>query len=793
MLNIKTIIDRLKSRQKMTFEEIQFFLEESIAGHLLIAEQKDVLLALNEKGYSGDEIAYFIKVLYKQMPVSLQMPNAIDICGTGGSGLPRINTSTITAFILSACDVKIAKHGNKAASGRFGSFDLLEKLGINIEVTPKRLESIFQKTNLAFIFARQFHPAMKHFAAVRTEIKAKTIFNILGPLLNPANTEYQIIGVSNADDMPLIIEAAKTLDKKHVLVVHGNDKLDEVTLTGETKVMELKNGEIKSYTLTPEDFGFNPVLFENIAGGEADLNIQLAKNILNDCCKTDHLNLILINVALILKFIGKVTDYQEGVQMAKKVLNNGRAKQQLETYRRLSQLPDILAEIAAHKIQEIDDLKKRLPLVKIKEGLKKSDHDFKKALRGKNNLSLIAEIKRASPSNPEIYKGNLEATDIAKIYEKNNVAAISVVTDQKYFKGNLEDLQSIRKTATQTPLLMKDFIIDLYQIYLARYFGADAILLIASLFNADALEQFLKITRELGMDALVEVHNEHELKQVLNTSADIIGINNRNLHTFEVDPKTVLRLLPQIPTDKLVIAESGYNENNLFLIKGQCNGALIGTSIMQSENIAATIQNFQSPKKILKICGVTNEKIAQFCNDQGVAMVGFNFVPSSHRFVSVEQAKKLRPLLTKSVVVGVFQNQPVKEINHIAEELQLDYVQLSGDELPDYCHDINQLIIKTIRIDEKLSEKVMIDFDQLVQMYIIDSSCPGSGESYNYTDIQKLDLKKPFLVAGGITIKNAKQVLKQVPDAIGIDVASGAETNRKKDLSKIENLLHFIS
>ncbi|MCL4159661.1 UNVERIFIED_CONTAM: hypothetical protein GTU68_005778, partial [Idotea baltica] len=166
------------------------------------------------------------------------MPNAIDICSTGGSGLPRINTSTLTAFILAALDVEIAKHGNRAASGRFGSFDFLESIGINITPSNEHLHFLFFKTNLAFCFAPDFHSVVGSFSAARKKVGFPTSFNLIGPLLNPANVEKQLIGVSYKECMETVLKTAIGQGKKHVVVVRGQDGLDEITITGKTDILE---------------------------------------------------------------------------------------------------------------------------------------------------------------------------------------------------------------------------------------------------------------------------------------------------------------------------------------------------------------------------------------------------------------------------------------------------------------------------------------------------------------------------------------------------------------------------
>ena len=765
--------------------KLESFVKTSISGEMTLEAQKAFLLELNERGFNGSDIADLIHLFYEQMPEKLHLPGAIDLCGTGGSGLQRINTSTLTAFVLAAAGVPVAKHGNKAASGRFGSFDLLETLGINIMADKSRLESIYRDQNLAFIFARSFHPVFKHFAAVRQDLKVKTIFNILGPLLNPANPEYQIIGTSNQTDMQLIAEAALALGKKKALVINGSDGLDELTLAGKTSVMEIRDGKIDSYTLEPADFGFEMVDFSQIAGGDQEFNIAITKSILEGSCTTAHINLVLANTALALKFMGKVKTYKEGVAVAQEVIDNGLARQLLERYSQLSNAPDILLEIAHHKRMEVDSLKTSLPLQKIRAGLQASNRDFKSALARRKELSLIAEIKKASPSENQIYEGTFSAAEIASIYEKSGADAISVLTDKRHFKGSLENLKLARGATENIPLLMKDFFIDEYQIYLARYYGADAILLIVALLAEEQINNYIEITKSLGMDVLLEVHNQRELDIAIRSNAEIIGVNNRDLRTFEIDTKAFIRLSSQIPETKIAVAESGYTVDSANQVFGFADAVLIGSSIMRSEDMGASIQKIKTNRKKFKACGIRTLEDGRYCDDHGIAFVGLNFVPSSKRQIDVAQAKVISSSLKTSYSVGVFQDQAAEEVNQIAEDASLDFVQLSGSESVDYCREIELPIIKTLKVREL---DAAVAYSEVVDMFIVDGATPGSGEGYDYSKLKDFTPTKPFLVAGGVNLDNAKTILSLLPGATGLDAASGIETEGEVDTHKIEKI-----
>ncbi len=525
--------------------KIKEFLQECVSGDRSLDEQIKFLEFYQPGNLSAEDLFEFVNFLKLKMSSYLEMPGAIDICGTGGSGLSRINTSTLAAFVLADLGVGVAKHGNKAASGRVGSFDLLEALGVDIE--RKDLEEVYDRLNLAFIYSRNFHPLMKHFAEARAVFGKPTVFNILGPLLNPANPERQIIGTSFRGQMQLIAETCKLLGKKRVIVVCGEDGLDEVTLSGRTFVVELSDGKLVEYEISPEDFGATRC---EVSGGDLEENVRLAKEILRGY-GGKYADLVYVNVALALKLAGVSEDLREGYKMARRA--NGLKK--LAQYK-----GDILEEIAATKI------------------LRKSERDFCGALK---NGGIIAEIKKASPSEGVI-REDFDVAKIAQIYEEGGAKAISVLTDCEYFHGSFENLR-IASKAVNLPILCKDFIVEEYQIYKAREFGADAILLIAALLEVSELKRFLEIAKNLGMDSLVEIHNDEELEKALESGAKIIGVNSRNLKTFEIDMEGARELVKKIPKDKVVVFESGV-KNREDIPEG-VDAVLIGTALMKSPDI----------------------------------------------------------------------------------------------------------------------------------------------------------------------------------------------------------------
>jgi len=785
----KDLLNQLYHGKSLKADQLESFFAACADGKLDLVKQTAILSALNAKGVTGHELANSASIISAQMSESFSAPEAIDVCGTGGSGLPRINTSTVSAFILSALGVPVAKHGNRAASGRFGSFDLLEKLGIKTDLKSSDLEPIYAAHDLAFFYAPAFHPTMRHFAKVRKAMAVPTIFNLLGPLLSPVQTKRQIIGTGYKDQMMSIAEAAKKLRRDQVVVVCGTDGLDEVTLTGPTKIVELKEGKIRERMIRPSSFGVKACSFDQIKGGSAKLNTQIAMDILKGTCKTRHLDLVLINAALGLQLAGKARSLKKAYEMTKECVTSGKAYQQYLTYKRCSHAPSILLNIAAEKRKDVELRMKKLPLSRLKKKLKPSTRDFHRALK-RQGLSLIAEIKKASPSEGLIHKSRFDVAQIAKTYEKAGARAISVLTDKRSFQGDLENLDKAAKATSLTPLLCKDFIIDEYQIFEARYHRADAVLLIAALLSAEQLQSFLDIARSLQMDAIVEVHDEEDLNRALQTDAEIIGINNRNLHTFKIDLKTTQRLSKKTK-GRTLVAESGIaTAADIKRLPKSIDAALIGTTLMKSSSPAQKIAAlFGKPKPLLKVCGVQSVREAHACRKAGVDMIGLNFVPTSKRRISFQTAQRIIQDLRKHSpavsVVGIFQDQDLHEVNTVAKNVQLDYVQLSGEEPLSYVKKVELPVIKGISV---LSEKDVNRAEKYVPYVahiLFDGAAPGSGQSFRH-GLAK-GFQHPFILAGGINPENVRAFV-QLIEPLGIDVASGVETNEKRDLKKIKQL-----
>ena len=336
---IKEVIDKLLEGKDLT--EIQMIdtmnkIMEGKVSHIQIAT---FLTALRIKGESISEITGGARVMReKSIKLDLDHIFTVDTCGTGGDGANTYNISTASAFVLAAGGVSVVKHGNRSVSSQSGSADVLEELGINISISPKKVKECVEKINLGFLFAPTFHSAMKYVAVTRKELGFRTIFNILGPLTNPARANAQLLGVFDGDISELMAESMKQLGVEHLLVVHGMDKLDEITVTDRTKVTELKDGKLSSYYIEPEDFGIARSDKKELEGGTPKENAQIILDIFSGRLGGAKKDILLLNAGAGLYLGKKVDSIKEGVELARNIIDSGKAMEKLEALRRNTNL-----------------------------------------------------------------------------------------------------------------------------------------------------------------------------------------------------------------------------------------------------------------------------------------------------------------------------------------------------------------------------------------------------------------------------------------------------------------------
>lgn len=291
---MKKILEKLKKKENLNFEESKSVFETIMTGQAKDDQIYDFLNLLSDKGESPDEIAGGVFVLRnKAKSVSIE-GNIVDTCGTGGDGKNTLNISTASALLLASYGIKVAKHGNKAVSSKCGSADVLEKLKININLEPKQVEESISKTNFGFMFAPNYHSAMKFVAPIRKKIGKRTIFNLIGPLSNPAKVKRQVVGVFNKNLLTIFAKALQNLKLDFAWIVNSEDGLDEISPYAKTKVVQLKNNSLKEFSINPSELGIKANNFEKIIGKESEYNsekiIEIFKGVDNDFSVAVSLN-----------------------------------------------------------------------------------------------------------------------------------------------------------------------------------------------------------------------------------------------------------------------------------------------------------------------------------------------------------------------------------------------------------------------------------------------------------------------------------------------------------------------
>jgi len=333
---IREAIQSLVAGQSLTMEEAASVMEEIMQGEATPAQLGSFVTALRLKGETVDEIIGLAKTMRaKAVPVTIPEP-VVDTCGTGGDGLHTFNISTTAAFVAAGAGLKVAKHGNRAMSSHCGSADVLEALGVRIDLNAEQVQRCLQEVGIGFMFAPVFHPAMKYAATPRREIGIRTVFNILGPLTNPAGAGAQLLGVADKMLVEKLASVLYGLGCQHALVVHGEDGLDEITVAGETQVCELKDGGIKSYSISPEDFGLSRASLDDLKGGTTDENATRLRNILAGAPGPQR-DVVLMNAGAVLLAGDRVGTLQQGMALATEVIDGGNALAKLEQLIEFSQ------------------------------------------------------------------------------------------------------------------------------------------------------------------------------------------------------------------------------------------------------------------------------------------------------------------------------------------------------------------------------------------------------------------------------------------------------------------------
>lgn len=329
------IFKTLASGKRPSAEVFQTALHSILLGEAQNMDVSALLLGLEIIGLSSEEVRIGVETMRSHMtPVHINA-DVIDIVGTGGTGLHTLSISTACVFVCAGAGAKVAKHGNRAASSLTGTADTLSELGVNLAISPEKAAECVMKAGVGFLFAPNHHPAMRHVGPARKALGIRTLFNLLGPMSNPASAKRMLVGVNNNDWRHLMSEAFAKLDMEHVWVVHGSDGLDEITTTGSTFVSEVKNGQVKEFEISPQSYGLSLTTIESLRGGHPAENAQALLSLL-DGEHSDYRDIVLLNSAAALMIAGLVDDIPSGLDKARNSIDNGKARQALETLIKVS-------------------------------------------------------------------------------------------------------------------------------------------------------------------------------------------------------------------------------------------------------------------------------------------------------------------------------------------------------------------------------------------------------------------------------------------------------------------------
>jgi anthranilate phosphoribosyltransferase len=334
---IKEAVAKVVEKQDLSMAETEGAMKEIMSGEATPSQISAFITALRMKGETAAEIAGCARVMREHaIRVSPKRSDVVDTCGTGGDASGTFNISTVVAFVAAGAGLGVAKHGNRSVSSKCGSADLMEALGIKISLPAEQVAQCIDEVGIGFLFAPAFHPAMKHATPVRREIGLRTIFNVLGPLANPAWAKRQLLGVYSADLTEVMAEVLRELGTEHARVVHGHGGLDELSTTGPSRDSELRSGKVKTYELDPRKLGLPKASITDLLGGTVEENVKILKAVLSGE-KGPKRDIVLLNAAAVMVVGGKAKDFKEGLMVAAESIDSGRALAKVGELAKMSQ------------------------------------------------------------------------------------------------------------------------------------------------------------------------------------------------------------------------------------------------------------------------------------------------------------------------------------------------------------------------------------------------------------------------------------------------------------------------
>jgi anthranilate phosphoribosyltransferase len=344
-MSLTSLIARVSDGEYLTADEAESAFHTVMSGEASPVQIAALLMSLRTRGHSPSEVAGGVRALRRAMvPVAARDPGElVDTCGTGGGAVTTFNVSTAAALVTAGAGVRVAKHGNRSFTSRSGSADVLEALGVRIDMSPEAMARVLEAAGIVFMFAPLLHPAMRHVGPVRRELGVSTIMNLLGPLTNPAGVRRQVVGVADPALIPLVIDALQELGHLRALVVHGEPGMDEISPLGPTTIAELRDGEVKTWKVRPEEVGLSEAKESELSGGSPEENARVIESVIRGEGEAGAMAITLMNAAAALLVADAVSDLRAGVDLAREAIGSGAAQRALDRLREASnaEAPDV--------------------------------------------------------------------------------------------------------------------------------------------------------------------------------------------------------------------------------------------------------------------------------------------------------------------------------------------------------------------------------------------------------------------------------------------------------------------
>jgi anthranilate phosphoribosyltransferase len=804
---VKDILERLLDGGHLTEDEAAALLTALAEDRLPGAVAGAFLAGLRLKRETADEIRGFARAM-RALARRPDLPpgiRAVDIVGTGGDGSGSLNLSTGSALLAAASGLAVVKHGNRSVSSRCGSADVLEALGLALPLDEAAAGECLRHTGFTFLFAPHYHPAMKALVPVRKALGVRTVFNILGPLTNPAAPPFMVVGAFSPEVAALMAEALSGLPVERAFVVHGSPGWDEATPCGPFTLFDVSPGSVSEEVRDPADYGIGRCEPADLAGGDASENAAALRAALTGA-HGPHRDALLLGAGLALEVAGEVATLADGVHAAGCGIDDGSAAKLLDGLARVgtadrvsgAPLSDLLSRMAATSAERVATARGIEPLEVLRDRALVSSAPPLLGLGG--TFDLFAEIKRRAPSAGRLRDSTTgDVASLAAGYARAGVAAISVLTEPSEFGGTLADLTAAAEAAPAVPVMRKDFLVDPYQVYEARAAGASGILLILRILDRATLDSCIQAAAECGLFVLLEAFDEADLQRA-GPAAELcrrrgvtvlVGLNCRDLATLDVDFARFSRLADRFPPGVPRVAESGLlgPEQAAEVAALGYDAALVGTSLMRSDDPESATRDMLAAGRSagvshdsvwIKICGVNTAESVLAVGEAGADAAGFVFAESPRR-VSPERAAELAALLPPHVDrVAVFHHPSADDIAEALSVFPADIIQCeptdavrraaaaAGTRLLPVLHDGPELDSLAGEARESgVGPSAILEA----------AGKGGRGQRADWERAARLARRMRLVLAGGLGPGNVADAIHEVRP-FGVDVSSGVEETR---------------